>query len=181
MNKALTISALFISLAVSAGARSHKTLARVMTLKIEHRGGANGAAVAWDPEHQRYYAAMAGNTYFPMFIFNAEGKRVCDTTVETMFDVRGLWYNTTTRTIQSNGYKDFGLAEYAMDEKGLPEAIKKIPVSSKQPNDQSPGAYDTGHNAIYFYDYNASTMRATSPSPPRLALGASGRFRDAYR
>ncbi len=157
MTKRIFILLLLVCIALDSSAKKHKTLTKVMILKADRVGGANGAAVAWDPEHQKYYTAMAGNTYFPMFVYNAEGKIISDNTLETMFDIRGLWYNPTSKTLQSNGYNDFGLAEYKMDDKDIPQSISKLPIATHQPK-QSQGAYDAEHNVIYFYDYNSSGL-----------------------
>ncbi len=138
--------------------KKHKMPTKVAILKIEHTGGINGAAVAWDPDHQIYYAAMAGNTYFPMFMYNTEGKRIGDTTMNTMFDVRGLWYNTSAKALQANGYKKFGLAEYVLGTDLAPESIKKMTIPSRQPNEQSAGAFDTGNKVLYFYDSSTGNI-----------------------
>lgn len=139
-------------------AKKRKVSSRVAVLKIEHTGGINGAGVAWDPDHQIYYAAIAGNSYFPMFMYNAEGKRIGDTTMNTMFDVRGLWYNTTTKTLQASGYKSFGLAEYILGSDLAPESIRKMPIPSRQPNEQSAAAFDTGNKVLYFYDSSTGNV-----------------------
>jgi len=160
MQKGIIILLLLLAIGFDTKAKKHKPLKRVLTLKADRPGGTNGASIAWDPEHQKYYAAISGNTYFPMFVYNAEGKIVSDNMLETMFDVRGLWYNTTTRTLQANGFKNYGVAEYKMDTGYLPESVKKLPLQSKQPNDQAIGAYDPGQNALYFYDHDSSLTNA---------------------
>jgi hypothetical protein len=142
----------------SAQARKSKTLTKVLILKANRTGGANGTGVAWNPDKQLYYAGITGNTYFPMFAFNTDGKMVSDNLLETMFDVRGLWFNTSSRTLQTNGFKDFGLGEYKLDENGIPELVKKLKQSSFQPNEQSVGAYDSAANSIFYFDYNSSRI-----------------------
>lgn len=133
-------------------AKKQRSLTKTITLRIEHQGGSNGAGVAWHPEHRQYYAAIAGNSYFPMFVFNADGKRIGDTTNNTMFDVRGIWYNTTTHTLQSNGYKDFGIGEYVLDKDGFPGSVKKTGLVSRQPTEQNAAAFDTASQELYFFD-----------------------------
>jgi hypothetical protein len=135
-----------------------KKLSKIMTLKIEHRGGTNGAGVAWHAGQQKYYTAITGNTYFPMFVYDAEGKRLGDTTMNTMFDVRGLWYNTSSGTLQTNGFKNFGIAEYLLDNEGMPESVKKLALASRQPDSQSVGAFDTGSKVLYFYERNSGNV-----------------------
>ena len=142
----------------SAQARKSKTLNKVLVLKANRTGGANGSGIAWNPDKQLYYAGITGNTYFPLFAFNTDGKIVSDDLVETMFDVRGLWFNTNSRTLQTNGYKDYGLGEYKLDENGIPESIKKLKQPSFQPNEQCVGAYDSATNTVYYYDYNSTRI-----------------------
>jgi hypothetical protein len=150
---------LLLLLCIVADSYAQKTtaLSKVMTLKIEGAGGANGANVAWYPLHKKYYAAMAGNIYYPMTIFTKEGKILSDTSLKTMFDVRGLWFNTTTNTLQANGFKDFGLGEYKLDDKDVPVSVTKLSASG-QPDEQAAAAYDAKRNRLYFYDHESSVI-----------------------
>jgi hypothetical protein len=143
---------LFIGFNAYGQKQNAKPLKQVMTLKIDREGGANGASVAWHPVQKKYYAAMAGNISFPMEVFDANGKMLSNDTLETMFDVRGLWYNPATKTLQSNGYDDFGWSEYKLNAKGIPVANRKLTVVTSQPDPQSVGAYDAKKNVVYFYD-----------------------------
>ncbi len=158
MKKLIVLLLLVTICGHEAGAKKAKTLKRVMTLKTDRSGGMNGASVAWNPDQKKYYAAMSGNTYFPMFVYTAEGKIISDNLQETMFDVRGLWYNTTTQTLQTNGYKNFGMAEYVTDATGMPVAVKKMALASRQPNEQATAAYNTALNVLYFYDHDSSRI-----------------------
>ncbi|MBM3432222.1 MAG: hypothetical protein FJX92_04360 [Bacteroidetes bacterium] len=85
-----------------------RELKEVIQLVIPREGGANAANVAWHPIQKKYYAAMAGNISFSLAVYDNTGKLLSPTDQETLFDVRGLWYNPTTKTIQMNGYNDFG-------------------------------------------------------------------------
>lgn len=141
-------------------------LSKTMTLTIDRPGGANGASIAWHPVHKKYYAAMAGNVGFPMVVFDANGSMVSPKDLFTMFDVRGLWYNPTTQTLQANGYNDFGLTEYILDAKGIPAATRKINIPASQPSMQSVGAYDPKNNMLYYYD-----MESVGLEPHRMKNG----------
>ncbi len=122
----------------TSSGKKPKQLSRVMILKIEHLGGANGGGVAWHAGQQKYYTAITGNTYYPMFMYNAEGKRLGDTTMNTMFDVRG--------------------GEYVLDNEGMPESVKKLSLKSLQPDEQSVGAYDTANKVLYFLEKNTGNI-----------------------
>ncbi len=121
-----------------------------MELKIEGQGGANGASVAWHPVQKKYYAAMAGNATFPLNIYNDKGTRLSPDDQETLFDVRGLWYNPNTKTLQANGYNEFGWGEYTLDSKGMPDYVNTLVEAMHQPNAQSTGALNPAKKKVYF-------------------------------
>ena len=41
-----------------------------VTLKLQMTNGTNGSGVAWHPEHEVYYAVIAGNRNFPLETFS---------------------------------------------------------------------------------------------------------------
>lgn len=129
-----------------------KNVQKVLELKMPGTGGANGAAVAWHPVFKKYYASMAGNISFPLGVFDINGKLLSEETQEAMFDIRGLWYNSDTKTLQMNGYNDFGWAEYQLDKQGLPVDVKIIREGMNQPSEQSAGAYNAREEKIYFFN-----------------------------
>lgn len=127
-----------------------RTLKKVLELKIPREGGANGASVAWHPVQKKYYAAMAGNIEFSVSVFDVKGTRLSPVAQEALFDVRGLWYNPVTKTIQMNGYDNFGWAEYKLNAKGLPVSIKNLHEGMNQPDAQSAGAFNPLKSEVYF-------------------------------
>jgi hypothetical protein len=129
-----------------------------MTLTIDRPGGANGANIAWHPVQKKYYAAMAGNIVYPFLVFDATGNKLSPEDLETMFDVRGLWYNPTSKTLQANGYNDFGWSEYRLNEKGIPVSSRKLTIVTSQPDAQSVGVYDPKKNMVYFLDYKTMSI-----------------------
>jgi len=126
------------------------TLKQVIKLEIPREGGANGASVAWHPIQKKYYAAMAGNVSFCMGVYDIKGTRLSPKEQETMFDVRGFWYNPATKSLQMNGYNDFGWAEYKLNSKGLPISVDVLQEGLNQPTEQSAGAFNPKENLIYF-------------------------------
>ncbi len=103
--------------------------------------GTNGAAVAWNPIEKKYYSAFAGNESFPMAVFNENGRRISDPSLTAMFDVRGLWFNEETETIETNGYGESGWAAYKLDVNGIPEEIDLIIEEEAQSNENSCGVF----------------------------------------
>lgn len=157
MKKTIAIIALLLFWGITTNAQKQttgdKVLKQVLTLKIDHEGGANGANIAWHPGQKKYYAAMAGNETFPMVVFDVAGKKLSNDDLATMFDVRGLWYNPSSKTLQANGYDNFGWSDYKLDSKGIPVSSRKLSIVTSQPDAQSVGAFDTKKNVLYFYDY----------------------------
>lgn len=127
-------------------------LKQTLELKVKGEGGANGAAVAWDPVAKRYYTAIAGNSGFPLNVFNASGILLSDTTITTQIDIRGLWYNTKSKTLQANGYSDIGWVSYKLNSKGIPESTTTMFEGKIQPNDHAVGTYDAKTNSVFFLD-----------------------------
>jgi hypothetical protein len=147
---------LFVLLALSAvminAQPAAKSLKKVLELKIPREGGANAASVAWHPVQKKYYAAMAGNTSFCLGVFDAAGKRLSAPEQKTYFDVRGLWYNPKTKTLQMNGYSDFGWGEYKLNSKGFPDTVLVFHEDMNQPDEQSVGAFNPTENVVYFFN-----------------------------
>lgn len=79
-----------------------RLLKKMMELKMpketeDINSGTNGASVCWHPVTKKYYAAFAGNSNYPLGVFDAEGKLLSDSGLTTMQDVRGLWYDKTNK------------------------------------------------------------------------------------
>ncbi len=150
------MAALTLLLSFQSNAQSARTLKEVIKFEITEEGGANGAAVAWHPVQKKYYTAIAGNTEFPMVVFDAKGKKLFDDGLTTQYDVRGLWYNPFVKALQTNGYGDFGWGQYALFEDGKPGKITSLVEGLTQPTDQSVGAYNAAKNLLYFFDEDGS-------------------------
>lgn len=133
-----------------AFSQKEKKLKKVIELKLPGQQGKNGACVAWNPLTKKYYAAVAGDKHSSIGVFDQNGKLLSPATLETGCDIRGIWFNDTTKTIQFNGYKDYGWGEYILDNNGFPSGIKMLHSGQHQPNDQSVGAFNAVTNHLYF-------------------------------
>ncbi|MGB3006301.1 MAG: hypothetical protein WBC06_07320 [Chitinophagaceae bacterium] len=178
MKKLLLLFAIsFLLITVQSKSQTaNKTLKKVIELIIPREGGANAASVVWHPIQKKYYAAMAGNANFCIGVFDIKGKMLSPISQKAFFDIRGLWYNPTTKTIQMNGYNDFGWAEYKLDIKGMPVSVKTLFKGMNQPDEQTVGAYNPVKKELYFTSYDGGiesydTKSAESKDYITLHLG----------
>ena len=152
MKKIILIISLFCSISFGLKAQTERTLKQVLVLKMTSDRGANAAGVVWHPIQKKYYAALAGNEEHQMGVYDVKGKMLSKETQQTLFDVRGLWYNPVLKTLQGNGYSGKGWVEYKLDLSGMPVSVKSLFSGMNQPDLQSAGAFDPINNAVYFFD-----------------------------
>jgi hypothetical protein len=155
MKKIVSIVVFLFVLAPILLAQPVTKLKKTITLTmpgVQGDNGTNGASVAYHPIQKKYYAAMAGNESYPMVVFDAKGKQLSADDVTTGFDVRGLWYNSKTKSIEANGYYDYGWTKFNLDSKGIPAGNTPIFSGQHQPTDQVVGSFDAKNNCVYFLD-----------------------------
>lgn len=136
-----------------------RTLKKTLELKMPRTAdddmpGKNGAAVVWHPLQKKYYAAMAGNTDFPLAIFDGAGKRISSEDLNTMFDLRGLWYNPQKKQLCGNGYGENGWFRYMLDAQGTATDVEVDISGMNQPGNQSVETYDPANNEVLFLNGN---------------------------
>jgi len=155
------------------------TLKPTITLTIDREGGASAAGIVWHPLQKKYYAAQAGNADFPMMVFDVKGKKLSGEELTTGVDVRGFWYDPSTRTMRANTYDNDGWYEFKLNAKGMPVAQKKLPAETSQPDPQSVGAFSPLKKMLYFFDYENVSIEAhgmdgaVQPDVVQLYLGIS--------
>lgn len=153
--KQLQFIVLLISISTgSLFAQGSNKLKNVMNLSVKPGKGSNGAGVTWHPVQQNFYAGMAGNETYPLTVYNAKGVQVSADDLETMTDLRGLWYYSQHKSIQSNGYNDYGIREYQLNKQGIPFGTEIIREGMYQPSANSVGSYDPVKKRIYFLTNN---------------------------
>jgi hypothetical protein len=147
-----------------------KTLKKVAELLMpktvdDDMPGTRGASVAWHPVQKKYYAVMAGNMAYPIAAFDATGKRVSGQNDEAMIDVRGLWYNPTSKRIEGNAYGENGWFYYKLNSLGMIESHEVLFEGQNQPTEQCVGAYNPtdkkimflNGSQVYYYDISNAT------------------------
>lgn len=153
----LFIAVCFSSQSLLAQATSRE-LKLKLSLEMPEGSGTRGAGVVWNPALKLYYAAYGGNASFPMAVFDAQGKRVSSSDLETMADLRGFWYNPKTRNIEGNCYNDGGWVSFLLQRNGTPFEKNNIFYGMHQPDEQSQGAFDYTTNTVYFFDGYGSVI-----------------------
>ncbi len=154
MRKIILIFILLAGVYSLSSAQKTKSLKKVIELQMPEGLGTNGAGVVYHPLQKKYYASFAGNIEYPIAVFDLKGKRLSEDDLMAGFDVRGLWYNTVTKTIQANGYNDFGWTDFKLDKKGMPIENKVFMEGMHQPGEQSVGTFDSKAKQVYFLSGN---------------------------
>lgn len=135
--------------AAATFAQTTYTAKKDFSLTFVDDGGTNGTAVVWNPDKQVYYAAIAGNANFPLETFGSGGNSKYVNMAN--IDVRGLWYNPKTKTLEGNGAGDVGYFSYKMNASGEPRDPEVIVSGQHQPDFQSAGTSD-GKKVYFFFD-----------------------------
>ncbi|MFZ1329026.1 MAG: hypothetical protein WAW27_08365 [Chitinophagaceae bacterium] len=162
----VSFSLVLISMNVVAQLVAAKPVKKVATLSMPTESGNNGATVVWHPVLKKYYASYAGNAEYPMAVFDATYRLVSPEDIATMFDVRGMWYNTITKRLEANGFDENGWISYKLDTKGIPEDIVQLQDGMVQPDKQSLGVFDAmkkkicflSDNRILYYSLNGEAL-----------------------
>lgn len=136
-------------IAAATVAQTNYTAKKDFSLSFVGDEGTNGTAVVWNPEKQVYYAAIAGNADFPLETFGSGGNSKFVN--KANIDVRGLWYNPKTKTLEGNGAGDVGYFSYKMNASGEPRDPEVTVNGQNQPDFQSVGTSD-GKKVYFFYD-----------------------------
>lgn len=160
-----------LTFSISTAQRIEKRTLKATSLSLpmptrDEDPGTRGAGVVWHPIQKKYYAAFAGNAAYPLSVFDVKGKRLSSDDLNTMADLRGVWYNTKTKSLQANTYSDGGWVTYQVDKKGIPTQADMLFEGQNQPDLQSVGAYNPTTNQVYFlsdravYTYDAATGKS---------------------
>lgn len=130
-----------------------------LTLTYVLTGGTNATGVAYNPDLDLYYTAIAGNSSFPLETYDGGGTPLYQT--NTGFDMRGLWWNRNLSSLESNGYNTLGVWRYNLNASGYALNTGVLQFSGmQQPQSQSVGDYDCVSDEIVYY--NAGTIQRRS-------------------
>lgn len=98
-----------------------------VTLTIQADNGTNGVAVAYNPSKQLYYTVFAGNAEYPLETHDINGNSIA--TQEIGFDVRGMWFNPSTRQLEGINYNNEGSFVITLDDKGMINGTRMVDFS----------------------------------------------------
>ncbi len=149
----LPITLLILSISFQSFAQTElRETARLKTsLTLTMDGGTNGTSVAFNPLEKVYYTVIAGNESFPIEMFDLKGNSVSGTSAG--IDVRGMWWNPKTKSLEANGYSELGY--FRMDvnsENALLGTATELVSGMNQPSEQSVGAFDPTKQQVLFYN-----------------------------
>lgn len=149
---------LFIGLLVGMNALGQTPVSRAncdLTLAIEESGGTNGVAVAYNPASNLYYTAFAGNSVYPLEIFDASGKFI--SSQEIGYDARGLWYNPATKSLEGIMYDNMGSFSMKLNTDGGISNSTEKPFSYGMEG-QTVGSFNEKKKMILFVEGTTAYM-----------------------
>jgi len=152
--KTTLIILLSVILSISAIAQTvkiNKNPKSSVKLKLlNQENGTNGSSVAYNTDKKIYYAVIAGNSSYPLETFDINGKQL--NSKQAGGDMRGMWYNSSTKSIEFNGYDDGGYNSISLNSSGFPEEnITNIVSGKNQPSENSCGVYEPINKEVIFY------------------------------
>ncbi|HMK03513.1 MAG TPA: hypothetical protein VK489_04955 [Ferruginibacter sp.] len=157
MKKVILFALLFLAAAIVSEAQPRIPLKKVSELQMrakiddeEKMAGTRGASIIWHPVQKKYYASFAGNTGYPMGVFDDKGNRLSSDDQTTMIDTRGLWYNPAAKSVSGNGFSETGWFTYTLDNSGMPTDLNVLIEGMNQPDAQSVGTYNTANKRVLF-------------------------------
>jgi hypothetical protein len=147
-----------------------RTLKQVMEVAMPGEtgvDGSNGGSVAYNPIAKKYYIPMLGNAVYPMVIFNLKGKQLSKAIAGN--DMRGLWYNPKTKSVEGNCYDSGGWVRYKLNPKGdmvfdmtevddTYESDYIFQNDMRQPDNQAVGFFSSQDNMVYFLIENGVSI-----------------------
>ena len=143
---ALTIAALLCGSVAWAQAPLAKA-ALAFTYTFSNSDGTNASAVTYVPGPNVFITCIAGNSDYPLEVFNREGKTI--STAPAGLDLRGIWYNPATNSLEGNCAGEEGWFSTPLDAQGIPSGDWSLIRSGQcQPDFQSVLSYVTAKKKL---------------------------------
>lgn len=138
-----------------------KNAASVFSYHIRSEGGTNACAVTYNPDTRLYYTAFAGNAAFPLEAFDESGQNRY--TGEVGADIRSLWYDAKSRSLQGLAYPQKGKFAIGLDASGLPVSLKE-PGERTVASISSPQSTASPAGKLGLLLFDGSTVHRLHPS-----------------
>lgn len=155
----LVLSTIFLSYsAIQAQCTVISNASQTVTLSGGSTSGTE-FSVAWNPVNQRYYSTNSGSSG-PLMTYSSTGTWV--STVSPSPYKCGLWWNTNTNQLETNGYSSTGLYSLGTNSTtgNASGTSSSIYTGYNQPSTYAQGSYDENDNEILYmsgstiYRYN---------------------------
>lgn len=175
---------LFIGLVLGLNAVAQQPLSQAncdITLAIQAENGTNGVSVTYNPSSKLYYTAFAGNSSYPLEIFDASGKFI--STQEIGYDSRGLWYNPSTKSLEGIMYDNMGSFSLLLNSDGGISGAKETSFSYGMSGQTVAGfsekkkmlLFVEGNSAYFFKPGKLKSKTVMlSPNNPNADLNTNG-------
>jgi hypothetical protein len=148
---------------------------QVLSYRFQESSGTNASAVAFIPGPNVYITVIAGNSTFPMEVFDPQGKTL--KSMEVGIDIRGIWYNPATKQLEGNAAGEEGWYTMTLDGNGIPSGEwTLVRTGQNQPDFQSVMSYvPSKKKLVTFYDGNFSYWgRKNAKEKVRFQHGTPG-------
>lgn len=153
-----TISILLLFAAAYSQTTTPKGYA--VKLVLQSTAGTNSSAVTYNSDKGMYYTIIAGNADYPIDVFDVRG--VWQTSITAGQDMRGMWYNATTNSLEGNN-TDGELYSWGLNSNGQPSgSARSLNKNMTLPVKQCVG-FSNGASIFY---YNNGAVYSTSASNP---------------
>ncbi|MFN8396742.1 MAG: hypothetical protein U0176_19105 [Bacteroidia bacterium] len=171
---------LLLTFMATAGIQAQAPLADAkfaFSYHFQSGDGTNACGITYIPGANVYVTAIAGNTSFPMEVFDREGNTLAS--LEVGKDIRGLWYNPKTSQLEANCYGSDGWYGLKINGQGIPDGEWTPIISGMfQPEEQSALSYVSSKGLLVTVGNNYfSTWKRSSKKPkekPRYFHGTPG-------
>ncbi|MEM8585680.1 MAG: hypothetical protein AAGF87_15480, partial [Bacteroidota bacterium] len=121
------------------------------TFDFSDAGNPGRIGVAYNPIEDVYYIARGGNPSFLIITYAPDGTQLAS--IAAGVDVRGLWWNPNTNSLQANLFGTAGYTTLNLDGSGFPDGTStSIITGQNQPMDQSSGSYNPMTDEVVFFD-----------------------------
>ncbi len=154
-----------------------ETAKKDFTYSFVMSGGTNASTVAWHPGLNLYFTVIAGNNEFPLEAFDGDGTNKYSAMANA--DVRGMWYNSQTKSLEVNYAGELGWAKVSVSKNLTGHNVTVIHEGQFQPDFQSVGTFDDLAKSVAFLNIAEGTIDLYNAKKPEKINSISLKFNSA--